>query len=99
MTHSARHSPQEGPHSPAPLPSPSCWQHDAVAPAFWPILPELGYHGIFPQPGAIYHRQPCPTCSPWRAKSDEPCLVVRIISATQADVFCHHCLHQERITA
>ena len=99
MTHIARQSAQEGPHSPAPPPMPSLGQLDAVASAFWPITVERGYHGIFPKPGAIYHRQPCPNCSPWRAKSDDPCLVVRIISATQADVICHHCLHQERITA
>jgi hypothetical protein len=90
---------QEGPYAPEPLPMPRNGQLDAVGAAFWPIMVELGYHGIFPAPGATYHRQPCPTCSPWRAKSDEPCLVVRIISATQADVICHHCLHQERITA
>jgi hypothetical protein len=99
MTHSGHQSAQEGPHSPAPLHPATQGQLDAVAPAFWPIMVELGYHGIFPQPAATYHRQPCPTCSPWREKSDEPCLVVRIISATQADVICHHCLHQERITA
>jgi hypothetical protein len=99
MTPTASQSAQEWPYSPAPLHPATQGRNDALAPAFWPILPELGYHGIFPKPGATYHRQPCLKCSPWRTKSDEPCLVVKIISATQADVICHHCLHQERITA
>ena len=99
MTPTARHSPQEGPHSPAPLCRHS-WAHRShVAPAFWPILPELGYIGIYPTPGATYHRQTCPICSAWRVKSDERCLVVEISSPNSADVICHHCGHQERITA
>ncbi len=99
MTPTARQSAQEWPYSPAPLHPATQGQLDAVGAAFWPILPELGYHGIFPKPGATYHRQPCPKCSPWRDKTTEPCLVVQVISATEADVICHHCLHQERITA
>jgi phosphatidylethanolamine-binding protein (PEBP) family uncharacterized protein len=99
MTHSARQSAQEWPYSPAPLHPATQGRNDALAPAFWPILPELGYHGIYPPPGATYHRQTCPICSAWRVKSDEPCLVVRIISPNSAAVECHHCGHQERITA
>ncbi len=64
-----------------------------------PITRELTWHGITLPPGATYHRQTCPICSAWRDKTTEPCLVVEVISATQADVICHHCLHQERITA
>lgn len=64
-----------------------------------PIIRELQWHGIGIPPGADYHRQPCPKCSPYRVKSTEPCLVTRIISATQAEVICHHCDHQERIEA
>ena len=99
MTPTARQSAQEGPYSPAPLRRHSWTHRSPVSPAFWPILPELGYIGIYPTPGATYHRQPCPTCSPWRVKSDEPCLVVRIISPNSAAVECHHCGHQERITS
>lgn len=99
MTHSAPHSALQGPCTPAPLPATGWTPSDAVAPAFWPILPELGWHGINVPVGATYHRQPCPTCSAWRVKSTEPCLVVRIISPNEAEVQCHHCEHQERIAA
>jgi predicted RNA-binding Zn-ribbon protein involved in translation (DUF1610 family) len=99
MTHIARQSAQEGPYRTAPLHPATLVQLDAVEPALWPILPELGYHGIFPKPGAIYHRQPCPHCSPWRVKSDEKCLVVMIDRKTSAWVVCHHCGFQERIHA
>lgn len=99
MTHSANQSAQEGPYSPAPLPSPTFGQLDAVAPAFWPITVELGYHGIFIPDGAVYHRQTCPHCSAWRVKSYERCLVTWVNSQTSADVICQHCGYEERITA
>lgn len=99
MTPTARQSAQEGPYSPAPLHPATQGRNDALAPALWPILPELGYIGIYPAPGATYHRQTCPTCSAWRVKSDERCLVVEISSPNSAAVECHHCGHQERITA
>jgi hypothetical protein len=63
-----------------------------------PIMIELGWRGIFPTAG--YHRQTCPQCSPYRAKADQKCLVVEIISDTEADVICHHCSPtRERIAA
>lgn len=99
MTHTARHSAPEGPHSPAPLPPDTQGQLDAVGAAFWPITLELGYHGIFVPAGATRHRQTCPHCSPYRRKSTERCLVVQLTSPTSANIRCKHCPHFERIDA
>lgn len=99
MTRTAPQIAQERPYATPPLPMSRYGQHDAVAPAFAPIIIELGYHGVHVPRGQTYHRQPCPHCSPWRQKSDEPCLVARIISDTEADVICHHCGLSERIAA
>ncbi len=99
MTHSARQSAQEGPHSPAPIHPATQGQLDAVAPAFWPVVAELGYRGIFVQLGAIRSRQTCPECSPTRRKSTQRCLRVELTSPTTARVKCKHCPYCERITA
>jgi len=102
----ARQSAQEGPYRTAPLHPATLGQLDAVEPALWPILPELGYHGIFLKPGATYHRQPCPVCPPPEQRisrngrpmigSKEKPLRVRITSATTATIHCPKCkLHKE----
>lgn len=62
-----------------------------------PIIVELGWRGLFP--AAAYHRQPCPDCSPWREKHDEPCMVITIDSDTEAQIICYHCGKYERIAA
>lgn len=64
-----------------------------------PLTIELNWRGIFPPPGASYHRQTCPQCSASRRKSTDPCLRVGIISATAAAVRCKHCVYSERIEA
>lgn len=99
MTTTARQSAQEGPYRPAPPPSPSYGQLDAVGAAFWPITAELGYHGIFLTGAATRSRHTCPECGPTRRKSTERCLRVEITSPTTATVNCKHCPYCERITA
>ena len=64
-----------------------------------PLTIELHWRGIFPPPGAGYHRQTCPRCSAARRKSTNRCLRVWVISATEAAVKCKHCDYSERIAA
>lgn len=56
-----------------------------------PIIEELGWRGIHIPPQARRARTTCPDCSPYRKKSDEPCLVVNVLSDGLAEVICHHC--------